>query len=888
MKLKILTFITLLAAGIMLLAGCARTGDNHFITDAAYRQTVEADFSKRMKVMGNHLFDAISSDSMSVAEYEAMQFLYAYMNTADLADYTPQYYLENVRLSFVARDSMPWGREVPEELFRHFVLPVRVNNENLDSSRSVFYTELKARVSKLNMKAAALEVNHWCHEKATYAPSDGRTLSPLSTMCNALGRCGEESTFTVAALRAVGIPARQVYTPRWAHTDDNHAWVEVWVDGKWHFMGACEPAADLDDAWFNSSVVRAMLIHTKVFGRYTGPEEILYTTNNYTEINVIDNYTRTDQLDVQVMDANGKPAVGASVRFCIYNYAEFNPVVTKTADVQGKSSLRVGKGDMLVWASSGGRFGYGISRAEKRETVKITLGNFDQLPEDVSFRINPPMADALPVTATPEVIEKNNERLAVEDSIRHAYESTFMTAEKSAILAKEMDVDGSRLANYLLTSRGNHAAIGELLKQSDAALRRKAMNLLSVISPKDLTDTPLATLKAILDDMPETENEFDLQYVANPRIGVELLTPYRSALGQVFDADLKKQIRANPARLAAWMKEHIHLDSLYNSQRIICSPMGTFRAEWADMRSMEYFFVAAARSLDIPARIDPVTGKVQYALPGTKQWMDINLGKQTASSAPQSRLALTYQPTTISPNPQYYSRFTLAALTTQGEMRTLEYDWDGGLGWSDLFQSPKSVDAGDYLLISGTRMASGSVLCRIQKMRLPASGELVRFPLILPQDDSDIQVLGSINAEQLYYDVQSGAEASILSTTGRGYFALAILASGHEPSNHALKDIQLLADEFEQWGRKMVLLFPNESQYKRFHMNEFPQLPQTVVWGWDLDNANARMIAEAVHLPNVTEWPIFIIADSFGRVVFVRQGYTIGLGEQMMKVIRRL
>lgn len=886
MKLKTLTFIPLLV-GMILLAGCARTGGNHFITDATYRQTVEADFGKRVEVMGNHLFDAISPDSMSVAEYEAMQFLYAYMNTADLADYTPQYYLENVRLSFAARDSMPWGKEVPEELFRHFVLPVRVNNENLDSSRSVFYSELKARVGKLGMKEAALEVNHWCHEKVTYAPSDGRTLSPLSTMHNALGRCGEESTFTVAALRSVGIPARQVYTPRWAHTDDNHAWVEVWVDGKWHFMGACEPAADLNDAWFNSSVVRAMLIHTKVFGHYNGPEEILYTTNNYTEINVIDNYTRTDQLDVRVVNADGNPAAGASIRFCIYNYAEFNPVVTKTADAEGKSSLRIGKGDMLVWASQGGHFGYGISRAEKRETVRITLGDFDQLPEEVSFRINPPMADALPTTATPEEIEKNNERLAKEDSIRHAYESTFMTAEKSVALAKELGVDGSHLTNYMLTSRGNHTAIGELLKQSDAALQSKAMNLLSVISPKDLTDTPLATLKAILDDMPETGSEFELQYVANPRIGVELLTPYRSALAQVFDAELKEQIRTNPTRLAAWMREHIHLDSLYNSQRIICSPMGTLRAKWADMRSMEYFFVAAARSLDIPARIDPVTGKVQYALPGTMQWMDINLGEQTASSAPQSQLALTYQPTITSPNPQYYSQFTLAALTTQGEMRTLEYDWDSSLGWSDLFQSPKNVDVGDYLLISGTRMASGSVLCRMQKMRLP-EGTSVRFPLILPQDDSDIQVLGSINAEQLYHDVESGVEASILSTTGRGYFALAILASGHEPSNHALKDIQLLADEFNQWGRKMLLLFPNESQYKRFRSNEFPQLPKTVVWGWDLDNANARMVAEAVHLSNTTELPIFVIADSFGRVVFVRQGYTIGLGEQMMKVIRRL
>ena len=34
--------------------------------------------------------------------------------------------------------------------------------------------------------------------------------------------------------------------------------------------------------------------------------------------------------------------------------------------------------------------------------------------------------------------------------------------------------------------------------------------------------------------------------------------------------------------------------------------------------------------------------------------------------------------------------------------------------------------------------------------------------------------------------------------------------------------------------------------------------------------------------------PVFIIADTFNRVVFVSQGYTIGLGEQLMKVVHGL
>ena len=161
--------------------------------------------------------------NVTAQEMEALKFLYAYMPLADVTDYTVQLHLENVRATFEAREQMPWGKKVPELLFNHFVLPLRVNNEALDMSRPVFFKELKERVAGMGMEEAILEVNHWCHEHVTYQPSDQRTLSPLACMNTAIGRCGEESTFTVAALRSIGIPARQVYTPRWAHTDDNHA-----------------------------------------------------------------------------------------------------------------------------------------------------------------------------------------------------------------------------------------------------------------------------------------------------------------------------------------------------------------------------------------------------------------------------------------------------------------------------------------------------------------------------------------------------------------------------------------------------------------------------------------------------------------------------------------
>ena len=65
-------------------------------------------------------------------------------------------------------------------------------------------------------------------------------------------------------------------------------------------------------------------------------------------------------------------------------------------------------------------------------------------------------------------------------------------------------------------------------------------------------------------------------------------------------------------------------------------------------------------------------------------------------------------------------------------------------------------------------------------------------------------------------------------------------------------------------------------------------MPKTITFGIDKDGSIQKQIAKEMKLPNSTILPMFIIGDTFNRVVFVSQGYTIGLGEQMMQVIHKL
>lgn len=874
-----------------LLVWTSCNNQQHFITDAAYRAEVENDFQAKQAALPNGDLFAVFNDQMTPEEREALTFMYAYMPIGDITDYSGDFYLKNIRSSFQARNEMPWGDSIPEDIFRHFVLPVRINNENLDESRMVFFDELKDRVKGLSLYDAVLEVNHWCHEKVIYTPSDGRTSSPLASVKTAYGRCGEESTFTVAALRSVGIPARQVYTPRWAHTDDNHAWVEAWVNGKWYFLGACEPEPVLNLGWFNGPAYRGMLMHTKVFGKYNGPEDVMERTDGYTEINVIDNYAPSAKAVITVTDANGKPVKDALVEFKIYNYAEFNSVARKKTDADGKCSLSAGKGDMLVWASKDGKFGYSKVSFGKDGEVTIALNKKPGDVETIALDIIPPVDGSIPAEVTPEQKEANAKRLLEEDAIRNKYVATFYTEEKAEALAKELGIDPMKTEDFIIGSRGNWMEIEKFLRETPAEKRAQAMALLDVVSAKDLRDTPASVFADHLNNTPAVQSEWFNEYIMNPRVANEFLTPYKSFFAANIEPSLAKQAVENPQALVDWVKNNVSINDALNAQRIPIMPMGVWKSRIADKGSRNIFFVAVARSLGIPARIEPVARKIQYFKDNA--WVDVDFEAAVQTTAKQGKVIASYQPIKALQDPKYYSHFTIAKVLPNGTLQTLNFERGGnvdmGLGdtWSGLLKKPLSMDEGNYMLVTGTRMANGSVLAEIEFFNVEAD-KTTPIQLEMRESKDEIQVIGNFNSENKFKRADNGEETSLLATTGRGYYIVALLGSRQEPTNHAMRDIAAVKKELEDWGRGIVLLFPDEKGYKNFDPKEFGDLPGTITYGLDIDGAIQKEMATAMKLQNANTLPIFLIADTFNRVVFVSQGYTIGLGEQLMKVIHKL
>jgi transglutaminase-like putative cysteine protease len=931
-------FFVVLVLG--LLAGCQRDKDGHFMKDKAYREAVHADFEARMAANDSALAhiveipdqarndaegrharpDRASVDVLSLAEREALEFLYAYMPLADVTDYPTSYYLDQVRASFRIREEMGW--KVPEREFRHFVLPVRVNNENLDTSRVAFYRELKPRVKGLSMADAILEVNHWCHEKMTYQPSDARTSSPLASVMNALGRCGEESTFCVAALRSVGIPARQVYTPRWAHTDDNHAWVEAWADGQWHFIGACEPEPVLDLGWFNAPASRAMLMHTKVFGRYDGPEEVVLESPNYTEVNLIDNYATTARADFRVVDAADAPVEGARVDFCIYNYAEFYPAVSKYTDGDGCTFLSSGLGDLLVWASKDGAYGYAKCSFGKDKEVTVVLDRSLSLSKGLSdaeaLDIVPPPENVRLPEVTPAQRAENDRRFAREDSLRHAYEATFPTHEEALAFTQEYGY-GHHMVFPIEWSRGNWRTIEAFMSMADD--HERVEHLFLTLSRKDFHDITLENLM---------DSYMDRDAILGPRVENEFLSPYKSRFEGIEQLENLK----GPQDVVTYVRSNITVLDDPKAWSIPMAPYSVFLSEVADPRSRDIFFVALARARGIEAQKDPVTGKIQYRTDG--DWLDVDFdGAGPAVAAPKGTLKLAYTPDKVVDNPRYYSHFSLSKIEN-GRPRLLEFDegevdMGGGVDWAHVFKKGYPLEEGRYLLVSGNRLSSGTVPVTLAFFDVVA-GEETLIDLVLRAAENEVPVLGSFDAETPFTPVAltktedgdvleeipgqarndgkevipsedssvipSEAKESLLAAVGRGHYALAILEPGKEPTNHVLRDLAVAREKLEAWGRPIVLLCANETAMHRLQVEmsegRYGLLPDTIILGLDTEGAVQKGIEKGMKVgPSSdtgapTRLPLVILADTFNRVYFLSEGYTIGLGEQLAATVAKL
>lgn len=815
-----------------------------------------------------------------------MHLLVGTLPTTDILECEPATLLDYVDHALELRRSRAWTAALPEDVFIHYVFWPRVNNERLEPCRSRIAGELDARVTPLDMECAAIETNYWCAEHVTYAPSDIRTIGPVGALNRGTGRCGEESTLLVSALRAIGIPARQVYTPRWAHCDDNHAWVEAMVDGVWRFMGACEPEERLDRGWFDCAAARAMLIHARVFCDYTtGSVDVAPSAGRQGAAilqNLTASYAPTARLTVTVTDTDGAPVPGANVRFELLNMAEFAPIAQLAADEDGRAAIELGLGTVLVHASTPDGFGEALVDTASTTAVTVTL-DAERRDDDAWT----PLSVSAPAAGGSRAAALTPEQKAVgADRARHA---EAMRVERLESFARQSATGDADTDEILRLAGGNWPVIARFL---EAGAEPDRMLLLQALSDKDLADVhaetlddALAAAAAIRDhamrmlaDLDErTRTDLWRDAVLNPRVDGEELAGDHRVLQQRFDADRTALFRSDPRTLWQEMLRDVRDaedDEPYTGTAALLS------RGYGDGPHRGIAFVTVCRCLGIPARLNPETRSPQY-FDGAR-FVDVQARES------DRLVACTLTAPGRDDTPRYGVDWTI------GRLQRTPYGMDfstidlGDVPWTDGAAHIR-LEPGTYRVITTTRLPNGSQLAASRTLRVANEDCAIALDWRRPAQ-SDL--LAHLPLEDLPLIADDGTDTPLSEVLhGRRGVVFILDAHGSEPSIHVLDELrESLAERPDPDAGPIIALCPHDAPVSAPIAAMLDRLPRRFRLWWCAEPTAARLARITFVDPDKS--PV-IVAIRPGQAqddpltgIYACSGYNVGSVELALRLNR--
>ena len=824
------------------------------------RDQIEKDFERVKPELAGFRDFQLAFDQSDEQERICLKYYYAYMPVSDRVTYDPMLFLRIIRQTLYVRSLDLYHSRIPDEIFLNFVLQYRVNNENIEDNRETLFRELSGRIRGKSIYDAAVEINYWCLEKATYQSTDPRTVSPLTLMRNGKGRCGEESTFTVSALRSAGIPARQIYTPRWAHCDDNHAWVEAYVDGVWRCLGACEPEPSLDRGWFTGPAKRAMLIHTRVFSTIPTGEEVTFQNDTFTELNLTGHYAKTGKVSVQVENTGGRPV---KVGFEVPNYCALAPIASLETDRNGAVSLTTGLGDLQLHVTDGERFLTEKIDVRKERRIRIDFSQaVTKEANPKTLRFTPPAA----VEESGETVPDSDHEARIRhcSEIRAEYEKAFVSEEEAQESARHFSGFQEDISGLLMKARGNHAEIRCFLEDVCGIPLKYKVLLLKDIAPKDLTDSTTAMLKDhLIHAYPYRDlyyEELFSKYVLNPRIHWEMLHPYRYFVAHFFDEGEKRSFTENPHRIYDYIEEEIRDVTGEDYKALIASVPGTLRWKQGSRNSRKVLFVAICRSLGIPARFHPIDGELEYYSNGRFCRIVPYEAKEMAKLTLVCKEKL-----------QYSKNYTIARLR-EGTYRTLS----GPEQETTEFE----LEEGNYRVLTGNRLADGTMLLNAYYPNLSEDAPTVLEVAIPHEDGEERSGMEPVPIPDHTFAAKEG-DISLSSVLPEKYNILAYLEPSKEPTEHFLNELMQASGEIIHNKMGIVLIAPEKSRKLEEALAAFPGL----VWIESGDTAFAEDLMNRLDLPR-GKYPIqMLVSRSDGDMVaeLYFGGYHVGSVGIMVK-----
>lgn len=490
------------------------------------------------------------------------------------------------------RKTFDWAKNLPEDTFLCYVADYKVSIEPTVDYRDFFYDQIVDIVKDKSLTEAALLVNFWCGEQATYSDTDQNEFSPLGMYNSGKGRCGEEAMFVVSALRSVGIPSR-VCNVSWTGVPDGHAFPQVLIDGEWHYMGGCEPEPAMDCGWFVDRLGSILTTASYAQSDIGVDGGMVYSDYGYTIVNDIEDFAKTKKVTLTVLDKKGKPLEGARVDIILVQNGVYESTeLTVVTDAEGKAKFTLGKGSVSAVCYQDDDF-------------RAIWIDQNQTEGTISFAEEPKYDEWISCSVKYNDAKTKRWQSATDE------EKNALFGEKSAddLRAEnhEKDFDEKRASKYpdcednLKWAGKNFDEIMTFLEKDDDPMR---VELVKNVTGRYCGEVSAETLEDILQGAEKVRGELsDKDFVKGilcPVLEWGYFVPQRLEVQELFTEEQISDFRADPDKLKKWFDSNLSDDCIREIKGKNPNLLASIKMGYCPEKYKTFMLMELARTLGIP------------------------------------------------------------------------------------------------------------------------------------------------------------------------------------------------------------------------------------------------------------------------------------------------
>ena len=361
-----------------------------------------------------------------------------------------------------------------------------------------------------------------------------------------------------------------------------------------------------------------------------------------------------------------------------------------------------------------------------------------------------------------------------------------------------------------------------------------------------------------------------INYVLNPRVEDELLRPYRKGILSFFTEEQKADFRTNPAEIWNYIQAHITAYPDNERETVMETPYECLVSGIGTQRSQKVLFVAIARTLGIPARLNPDNKVMEY-------WENNQFVPVLKQQEGGAVLTLRKEADAVW---NYYQNWTMGRLVGN-EYVSLNLT---GRSWEENTLELALIP-GTYRIITTNRLPNGNQFAWEKTFTIKEGGQ--REETLRLREAQLGDMLERISLPEFEVKDSAGNTVTCAELTKGGKKILMWLEESREPTEHILNEMLEHAEKFHEFENSISFMIRTpEAKQDPLLAKVLKMFPNVSIY-YDSFEENIELLGRRMYV-DPDKLPLILVTNGESVGIYATSGYNVGTGDMLIRIMEEV